>query len=1345
MSDATTLARIDRYEVVRLLGKGGMGQVFLVRDTTLDRTVALKLLHPMAERDAESMRRFRLEFQAVAKLRHPNVVQLYDWGVYEGQSYFTMEFIQGTDIKAYLGLAGKKPLNASELNEPARLRRVVQVVAQTAAGLDYVHSQRIVHRDLKPANIMVDREGQVRVMDFGLLKRLDEEANAENPDLTRPGIILGTPAYLSPEQALGDRAVPQSDLYSLGIILYELLTGHRPFVSNRIGALIYCQIYEAPTPIRDFNPDVPSDLVAIVERLLRKEPQERFPTAGDLMRALLAAKLPESTERSGVMRMQEAARAELERREAQSYLADPHLVGRKEPMDLLLAMLGRLRKGLGDMVEITGEAGVGKTRLTAELARYAKLQKVRSFSGSFSEGEVVPYEGVRSILEQLSAIVAQKGDELAEKIFGVEGQVLAQEVPGFHRFGYISQLPPLAQLPPEQGKFRFFDAVAKVVDKFTRRFPMIFVLEHLQWADRISLELVSYLARNVIGPSKRGGEGQSALLLVVTYRDDEADRSGRLRQNFLALRDQSLSTRIALERLSKSVCAEMLVSMLHGGELPSGLLDAVFQESRGNPFLTEQYARFLSEGGLLGQAGGRWSLRPLAEEHEQAGGGLRIPPAVRRAYESRLSSVSPLGGKVAQAAAILGADLPFQVLGEVADLDEEALLDGLDELIKRGVLQAVGDATAQFRFVHPLYARLIEHGLDPAARTELHLRAGRALELRHLKELPSVAERLGRHFREAGAAQDAAQYELLAADRFKSLFLFDQALLHYNLAYETGSAALTRNERWAAPMLLKIYRNRGEVHQVLGDYGQAEGDFERLLHLARYLDDTRAAALAHQQLGVIKAGRGASADAYQHYQQATALFAEVRDNAGVADMLLYLGLFIQVQGRFKEALEYLEGALQIKESLGDPVGVAAMLNTLGLLHTEQGRFEEALSCLGRSLEVRRETGDKLGLAVTLNNLGYAYASQGFYHEALRFYEESLAVSREIGDRKGVAQTLNNLAGVQTALGDHAQAERWANEALEIFRELGLQLDIAGALNSLGVITGKRASYDQALIFGVEALGIRRRLQHRAGIAESLKNLADVYRQLADSVRAMSHLREAAEIQSEIGARGPLAEMACVEGHILLAMGKEQEALATFQQGLETARETGERLQEMNLRLGLASVWVRTHKLAEARAAAAEALQMSVEAGFLWVAVAACALLGQIELEAGETDTALEHIDTAIAEASKMGLTEQLLLAWRLRARAYLQAGNPSEALLSSERATDLADKIRKSLYGKHRETFLSRSDVREVVRGYASLLVMAGQPAEAEKARELFEVKGGAGGTESSELMEATAEFEPTR
>ncbi len=1310
-----TWREIGRYEVIRPLGRGGMGRVFLVWDPVRQAELALKLLNPSRPRTEEHNRRFRLEFLSVAKLRHPNVIRLYDWGEHGGSSFFTMEFVDGSDIKAYMGLSGNVELSPSELVSSGRLRKLLSVMVQSAAALDYVHDQRIVHRDLKPANILVDHQGQVRIMDFGLLKRLDDvREEGMDLDLTGPGVVLGTPAYLSPEQALGEKPLPQSDLYSLGLILYELLAGHRPFVSKRLGALIYCHVYEEPSRLSSELPDIPLELEEIVRKLLQKEPSKRFHTAAALARSLLnlipgGLEIPDET-----LTFAGITPPRLAWELARTRVAEPPLVGRHEQLDLLTGMLGRLRLGLGDMVEVTGESGIGKGRLIDELEHRAKRRKIGLFRGAFRQDAESLYEGFAKILGALCQTIANKDREIAKRLFGSCGRVLAKEIEAFGELDYVRRAAPLTPLPPEQNRYRFFDAVARVLSRLTQRLPVVLVLEEVHWATRPALELIAYVARNVVGPSKVSPSGCGGLLLVVCYRDDDAELSSLPRHSFHLLRDRSLGTKMRLNRLDRSACAELVASML-GGEPPEALVDAVFGESRGNPFLICEFVKFASARGMLKLDEGTWIFEVPRGDSGRLLGGRELPEKVATVYATRLSRLSRLARRIGEAAAVLGEGICFGLLRKVAQVAENDLLDGLDELLKRGILEPIDETDEEFRFLHPIYGRILLQELDLESKRQFHYRAGRAIELRYLGDLAPYVERLGRYFRAAEQWHEAAEYATAAASRYREQFHFERAIDLFLSAFDACCKGDRAGAAWAVPLLLEIHVNLGEIRQTLGDYKSAEKEFQKLLRLGRDAGELSAVARAHQQLGVIRAGRGEFAQAWDHYQTAIALFDELNDYAGVADMLLYLGLFISIQGRYQEAVEYLEGALQIKGDLEDPMGVAGVFNTLGLLHTERGQFQQAMETLDRSLEVRRQAGDKVGLAVTLNNLGYSQASRGLYQEALTHYGESLDVSREIGDRQGLADTLNNLARVEIVLGNYVEAERRSRESLEIFRALGLPLKVAGALGTLAAVLTARSCYNEALVTGVEALGIRRRLGHLAGILESLKNLATVYLRVRDLEKARAHLEEAWQAHGELGTEAYLSELCLLSGNLRFELGDDGTAVRLWLQGLEVANRRGEKLQELGLRWALASLDLKAGKLAEARFCATDLLAFARSAGFLGMAVDFSCLLSDVEMTADSPDTALAVLSQALKSASGIGYTEGLLNAWRLRARACLAAKDPSQALFALERAMDFVEQIRRELFGDLSRNFLARPDILEILRNYAALVARTNDSGEKER------------------------------
>ena len=252
-----------RYELVRRLARGGMAEVHLARDLLLDRPVALKVLYPELSRDPTFVERFRREAQAAANLSHPNIVSVYDWGEEQGTYFIVMEYVDGETLASLVHRAGA--LQADEAAE---------VGAEVAAALAVAHRNHMVHRDVKPGNVLIDRQGQVKVTDFGIARAVNTTEN-----LTQPGSVMGTATYFSPEQAQGQRIDPRSDVYSLGVVLYELVTGVPPFSADSPVAVAYKHVREDPVLPTRRNPEVPADFERIILTAMAKNPDDRYANA----------------------------------------------------------------------------------------------------------------------------------------------------------------------------------------------------------------------------------------------------------------------------------------------------------------------------------------------------------------------------------------------------------------------------------------------------------------------------------------------------------------------------------------------------------------------------------------------------------------------------------------------------------------------------------------------------------------------------------------------------------------------------------------------------------------------------------------------------------------------------------------------------------------------------------------------------------------------------------------------------------------------------------------------------------------------------------------------------------
>jgi len=261
-------ARIGRYVLVNKIGKGASGNVYEGRDWMTNRPVAIKVLVAELSEDEEFRRRFQKEIQVLSALQHPNIPAIIDSGEDNGMLYFAMHLVTGSMLRVRLDTAPERRLSPVD---------TWKILNQAAQALDYAHRNNIIHRDVKPENIMIEPTGHVYLMDFGISKLLGGTA------LTRTGMALGTPVYMSPEQVYGLTPVPQTDIYALGVVAFEMLTGVPPFDSKRVVEIMFKHANDLPPALDSVNPSLPLGLNAVIQRVLAKNPNDRYPTGSAFM------------------------------------------------------------------------------------------------------------------------------------------------------------------------------------------------------------------------------------------------------------------------------------------------------------------------------------------------------------------------------------------------------------------------------------------------------------------------------------------------------------------------------------------------------------------------------------------------------------------------------------------------------------------------------------------------------------------------------------------------------------------------------------------------------------------------------------------------------------------------------------------------------------------------------------------------------------------------------------------------------------------------------------------------------------------------------------------------------
>ena len=423
-----------RYQIQAHLGTGGMGEVYRVLDLEQDRECALKILNEMMDEQAVH-RRFHREFQVLNRFEHPRLVRTYTWGFAEDRPYFTMAYLPGKTLE--------KIIADQALLEQFLTPHFFDLIQQIAEGLAYVHAQGMVHRDLKPSNIMVleTEEGiETTILDLGLAKF----RHLHSTSITQSGAAIGTAEYMSPEQGKGLWVDHRSDLYALGVVLYEMLTGAPPFSGQNPVSVILKHIRESPPPMGEVNIAVPEQTQQVVLKLLAKEPVDRYQSAEELVRALPSGfVLPDDEQRGVPMKVMRS-----------------QFVGRESEMKTLRAMLKDVQIGEQRVVLISGEAGVGKSRLVEELLGDARVY-----------------------------------DFLCLKSAGREegGQIYGALIDAFQGMtNLMGRMPD----PVETDKFSVMERWLQLLKRLRQKQPIVLCLEDIQWLDELTLEFLQYVLRD---------------------------------------------------------------------------------------------------------------------------------------------------------------------------------------------------------------------------------------------------------------------------------------------------------------------------------------------------------------------------------------------------------------------------------------------------------------------------------------------------------------------------------------------------------------------------------------------------------------------------------------------------------------------------------------------------------------------------------------------------------------------------------------------------------------------------------------------------------------------------------
>jgi len=1128
-----TLNSFGPYRLDEKIGEGGMGEVYRAVDTRLNRAVAVKVLRGAGEGDEVAVQRFLREARAASALNHPNIVIIHEVGeTPSGEHFIVQEFIVGHTLRSLL----------SEALPPAR---IAEIGVQIAKALSAAHGAGIVHRDVKPENIMIRGDGYVKVLDFGLAHQTEALTDSAGEQTTRtnfdtaPGTLLGTPSYMAPEQAKGLPSGSPIDVFALGVVLYEMATGRRPFVAATHMAILASIISDQHVPMGRVNPLVPRALDDLVQQMLEKDP-ERRPSAPEVERQLAAMQ--------GI-----SATAEVSPEQASARAAS---VGRELERTQLRQALTRVKAGRSLIMAVTGEPGIGKSTILQDFLTdlATRGERVTVARGRCSES-LAGAEAYLPVLEAFDSLLNRTvGPSLDAVVRSVAPTWYVQVATRTIEESMLGRLRESTPAPSQERMKREFGAL---LQELTRAQPLVLVIEDLHWADVSTVDLLNYLA---------GRFADMRLMVIASYRPSDMELA---KHSFVGiksdLQSRGLFEEVALKFLEPVDVERYLALQFPGHQFPPDFAKGIHGKTEGSPLFMADLVRYLRDTGGIVEQHGAWRIAQTLP-----GEARDLPQSVQGMVTRKIEQVNERDRELLLAASVQGHEFDSNTVAEAVEMDPAevedrlAVLERVHVFVKKGDEREFSDRTLtlDYQFVHVLYQNVLYASIQPRRRVALGGRIAKSLVQHSGDDAPSIAGHLAVLYETAREFAAAAQYFYIAAQRAVALFGFGEALSLADRGLAGLRALPDGPERQQLELGLQLTRGTA-VRMVKGwAASQLEPTFARARELCHQMQDPPQLFPVLWNLNFFSLIRGDMSVVH-------ALNTELRAHAEKSGNEAY-----------RMAADHVSGVTL--EFMGDFVEANRLLNQSLLRHdpakhtTYSAMYGVDPGMFARPMSSR-----------PLFALGYP-------DQALARNNETLSIGRF--QREPVTQVFAQLiaAGVHVYRGEAPEAIALADEAIALCKEYSLVQETEWARGFRGAAHSVAGRTPEGLADLHQALSTLQSL--RAGVARTmfLSFLAEAHQRAGHVQDGLTAVEQGLAFGEQSHQHGFDAELYRTRGELLRVAGNDAGAEENLRAALERAHAQQARSFELRAATGLARLLKDRGRAADARAVLAPVYEWFVE-------------------------------------------------------------------------------------------------------------------------------------------------------
>ena len=1045
---------LGQYQIVAPIGHGGMAFVYQARQTSLDRFVAIKILLPQQASTPEFHARFLREAKAVAQLNHPNILPIIDYGQSDDLNYIVMKYVAGGTL-------------ADRLKQPIDLATTARFITQIAAALDHAHKRGIIHRDVKPSNVLLNEDEWAQLADFGLAKIMGGDQV-----LTHSGLSMGTPAYLSPEQGQGLPLDHHADIYSLGVVAYEMVTGRLPFTAETPVGVIIKHIYDQPVPPRALNPALPEAVAAIVLKAIAKPIEQRYHSAGqfaeDLQLAVAAAPIIALSPVVGVDSNATPQFSPHQQTPPSAVVISnktlfeetvptvPHFIGRQAEVAAYQARLER-----DQLVIITGLAGMGKTTLGAHLARQIAARPEDIFWFTFDQVENATAD---ALYWALGAFLDNRGEpSLAHYLRGEVG----------------------AQRPLERTAKLNLLIAALTTGNYVLCFDDFHIVK-----DTPDIAYIFKVIRQRFVELKQPLPAR----MILMGREIPADLE--------------YLVSAALRGLPEADAAQLVSD--RGVTLPSELLRQLWERTDGNPKLIELSLGTLRDAPADDAA---HFITTLARKSDIRDYLLtNVYAALSPEEQTVLSALSVFPGPIERAgleeilaeegiksvARYLDALVNKHIVDETADerIDCHDLVRdyGYHILNRRDRDRYHGQAATFFEQEQNWLAAGHHHFQRRAYDAALDLLIAHADDIINSGGVAALSQQLGRFTPTVLTPEQQLALHKAQGNCWRIQGEYQQALAAFDAALD-----LTTTDEDRADLLHRLT----SIHVILGDYEPALELAQQNLKVSEAANQSEIIANAHNDLGMTYLYLGHLAQAQQHLALCQQIAVRRNDKKLLAHNALELGLTAWKEKQLDEAREYFEASRKLFREIADRRNEAFALGNLGLICGELNDNTRQLSYYLQAVDIHRQIGDINGLQIAYNNLGYLYLSQEKHSLALANYAELADLARASGNKFMLCVAQAGLADAHLGSGAAQVALSCAVDALKLSESLERSMAQGISYRALADVWLALGSAAQAKFCYEQSLPILEEFKDEHDLIKARQGLHIAQRQLTTTASSRS--------------------------------------------------------------------------------------------------------------------------------------------------------------------------------------------------------------------------------------------------